>query len=481
MLRFAVHSSAQRRASPRSHRMPCGDIPRCIHVSVAGESAELAGEGRLALAVLRRDMPAQAAPLRGVSRADFLDPARGLVIQPPHKQAPSRRQDGTVKARLLTHVPTRLRGSASSRPDHVRNTQIFDTDQIEPAGHLGGSLLRPVFAPSDRAGIQSRDRNFGARAPVGAALGSGQPPPQSAEPCLLVLTQAGTLQQLTGRQRSGHGHAPVDADDLARFRPRNRLWKSSECNMPAPGPVHSDPVGLSCWDSSRPAESDPANFGNSYLADVARKAANVARLDRDDPESLVSASFPPHRSATGTDEVTRHSLSEITQPLLLNHLTAFGQPLGLSSGRGQLTALLSKSRRTGAARAPVRVLLDSQIPYISGVRAMLPQDDFLGWSRSQPVPRHKSNIRSPTDIPGDAASIARAARSPAGRWRKPGQADSSMRSAKAYLGGNRRIVCSGLSLAADHSLSSCAANPPRLRRRQRRSADRSSSTKGRHE
>jgi hypothetical protein len=43
-LRFAAHPPAQWRASPRSHRMPCGDIPGRVHVSVTGVSAGRATE-----------------------------------------------------------------------------------------------------------------------------------------------------------------------------------------------------------------------------------------------------------------------------------------------------------------------------------------------------------------------------------------------------------------------------------------------------
>lgn len=87
-MRFAVRPSRQSGASPRRHRMPCGDIPGRVHISVERDSAGEAGEDRLALAVARRDMPTLAAPLRGVRGGDFLDSAGSLVFQASDQQVP---------------------------------------------------------------------------------------------------------------------------------------------------------------------------------------------------------------------------------------------------------------------------------------------------------------------------------------------------------------------------------------------------------
>jgi hypothetical protein len=47
---------------------------------------------------------------------------------------------------------------------------------------------------------------------------------------------------------------------------------------------------------------------------------------------------------------------------------------------------------------PVRVLLDRQIPYESGMRAMVPQHCLLGWRRKQSVPGHTNTLATTTDI-----------------------------------------------------------------------------------
>ena len=48
-MRFAVRPSRQPGASPRSHSMPCGDVPGRVHISVERGGAGEAGEDRLAL------------------------------------------------------------------------------------------------------------------------------------------------------------------------------------------------------------------------------------------------------------------------------------------------------------------------------------------------------------------------------------------------------------------------------------------------
>jgi hypothetical protein len=62
-LRFAVHRPGNPVASPRSHGEPRRDVPSCVHVSVAGETAGRTYEARLALARLRIHVPARRAAL----------------------------------------------------------------------------------------------------------------------------------------------------------------------------------------------------------------------------------------------------------------------------------------------------------------------------------------------------------------------------------------------------------------------------------
>jgi hypothetical protein len=435
VLRFAVHSPAQRRASPRSHRMPCGDISRCIHISVSAVPAGPAGEVGLALTRLSVYGPARAAALRGVRGANLLDAAWCLVLEPARQQAPTGAKDGPVQSGFLPHVAAGPGVSALGRAGHVRNAQIFDTDHIEAAGQVGRGLLGPILAPRGRAGIEPSDRSPRALTAIRSALGAGKPPLQPAQPRLLVLTQTGTVKHLAGRQRCRNPYAAIDADDAAGTRPWNGPGDGGERDVPAFRPVKRNAVRLGRRDSTRPAETHPACLRHPYLADVAGKTPYVRGSNGNDPESFVPTSFPPCRPATYAGEEARHSLSEVPQRLLLHHLAAFGQPTELGPGRGQLTALLDVPWRTGAAGTPVRLLLHCEVPHVPSMRTMSPEDHVLRLCRNQAVTAHKSNIRSSTDIPeGTGARPRCSPRSPARRRCQPHQVDSSKRSSKAYLG-----------------------------------------------
>jgi hypothetical protein len=77
--------------------------------------------------------------------------------------------------------------------------------------------------------------------------------------------------------------------------------------------------------------------------------------------------------------------TEVTQRLLLDHLTAYSQPLEFGAGPGKLPALLKIGRRAVSSRPPPRVLLDRKIPYVPGVRAVAAQCCFLRDSRCQAI------------------------------------------------------------------------------------------------
>jgi len=102
--------------------------------------------------------------------------------------------------------------------------------------------------------------------------------------------------------------------------PEMGMRDSREGDVPAPGPVKSDPVGPGGRDCAGPAESHPPGLGNPDLAYVAGQPADVGGLDRDIPESLVMAGLAPGWLAVSTGEVAGHRLGEVPQRLLLNHL-----------------------------------------------------------------------------------------------------------------------------------------------------------------
>jgi len=79
-------------------------------------------------------------------------------------------------------------------------------------------------------------------------------------------------------------------------------------------------------------------------------------------------------------------------------LRAGRQPVVLGAGRSQLGALLVVAGRA-AARLPVLLLLNSEVPHIPGLATMLNQHCPLNRGRKQPISRHPDNITTTTDNP----------------------------------------------------------------------------------
>src|SRR5208337_3852466 len=92
---------------------------------------------------------------------------------------------------------------------------------------------------------------------------------------------------------------------------------------------------------------------------------------------------------------------EVPQGLLLYHLRTCGQPGVLRAGGGKLPALFQVTRRTRAARAPVRVLLDGEVPHEPGMGAVVPQHGLLGGRGEQAVPGHANILATAADISGE--------------------------------------------------------------------------------
>jgi hypothetical protein len=112
----------------------------------------------------------------------------------------------------------------------------------------------------------------------------------------------------------------------------------------------------------------------------------------------VTAFFAPGGFAMRAAEESRHGLGEVPQRLLLHHLAAGGQPFERGASLSQLTTLSHISRTVAASRPPPGLLLDCQVPYISGVSAVLPQVSFLRQCRYKPVTGHESNLITTADI-----------------------------------------------------------------------------------
>ena len=400
MLRFAVHRLGNPIASPRSHRMPCGDVSSRVHVGVAGERAGSAPKDGLALARLPVHMAAAAAALASERGVEQLDAAGSLLIQAADQQSPPRGEDLSVQSGLLANAVPRFANGPLGTPRHSLDTQALDANQIESVHQVGACPLTPVLAGIGLPGPEAGDGDSGLGAPFTAALRGSQPAFQQAQAPLARPAQARAAQQFTIGQGCAHSYATVNADDLAGARAFDRLRVRSEGNMPATRTVQSDPKGLhAIGDGTGPAESDPATFWDENLPNSSVQPANVLGLDRDDTEPFVASGLAPRRLAVRTSEEILHCPVKVSQSLLLHHLAADGQPSMFLPRGGELLALLQIARCICPPWAPPRLLLAGKVPHQPCMRAMLPHCCLIGSRREQAVSGHAKTLSSTADIP----------------------------------------------------------------------------------
>ncbi len=399
-MRFAVHRPGYPEASPRSHGMPCRDVPGCVYVSVAGELAGYAGEERLALAVLRTHRPTRRASLRGVGRTySFYSPGR-LVPEAPPEHSPAAGKYLAVESRLRRDIVPRLANSALGGSHHVANLQVLEANDIEAARDSRRRLLAPGFPRISLPGVHTRDGRLHPSTAVRTSLGARQPSLQSREPLLPLGAEAGSGQQLASRKGRRHNDASVDANDRAVAWSTDRSRNRCECDMPTVRSIKGDAVGLRVTrDGLRPTEPNPSGLRHPDLAHAAGQPPDTLRLRTYDPEALVPSGLVPGGLAVGPLEKMAHGLSEVPKGLLLNGLRTGSQPSKLPAGFSQLAALSREARPGSTARSPMVRLLNCHVPDETRMRAVEPHDLVLPMVRSEPVTDHKSNVLTTTDIP----------------------------------------------------------------------------------
>jgi len=404
-LRFAVHWPGNPVASPRSHGVPRRDVPGRVHVSVAGVTAGGAQEDGLALARPPVHLSARRATLACERRVDLLNPAGGLLLQPTDQQAPPGPQDASVKPSLGADALTRVLPCAFRGSGQPSNSQVFDPDYIKAPRDIRASFLGPVLASVRLAGLQLSDGESHSLAVLRTASGAGEFALKPPHPVPFPRGQTGYLQQLTGRQGCRYCHAPVNTYARAVAGCRDRLGNRCECDMPAPSPVHCHPIGLYPWTyHTGPSEPHPPDLRHPHLADLTRQTSYVPLLATPhDPKSFVTAGLAPRWSPSRITRVEErnHCMRKIPQRLLLHYLGACGQPRMIGAGGGELPTLLGETWSSCPARKPVRMLLDGQIPDISGMGAVFPQHLFLGVRGEQPVAGHANILATTTDISGE--------------------------------------------------------------------------------
>jgi hypothetical protein len=398
-LGFTVHRPPCGEVSLCWYRPSGGDITCCVHVGVARPGfAGNAREDRLALAVFGCDVPARRASLRRIRSRDPFDASRSLVIKAGNQSTPPLTTNRPVEAPLLRDPNTRIFKRASCRAGHRPHVEVLHSNRVEPARQIGCRLLDPVASPVGFAGFESRDRQPGARSAVEATFGARQALLQATQPHLLTGFQVRGVQQLAGGQCRRYGHTAIDADHAGIPWSWDRVGDVGEGDMPAPGPISSDAIGLHIRaHGARRSVSDPPDLGHPDPPVTPADLFDMAWLEPDLSEAFMYAGLAPRGAAMGAGEEVPHGLREVPQCLLLHGLRPGRQPVVFGTGLGQLGRLLVV-RRGAAAWLPKLLLLHGQVPHKPRMPAMLQQHHLLNRRRQQPEPRHARKVTAHTDI-----------------------------------------------------------------------------------
>ena len=400
-MRFTVRRPPNGEVSLCCHRPSGGDVTSSVDIGVArsGFTGDT-HEHRLTLAVFACDMPTAGASLRRIRGRHPLDSSHGLVLKPGDQPTPCLNADRTIETSLLGNPTAGLINRPSSGARHSPHIELFYPDRFKPPREVGSGFFDPVASPVCLARFDFRYRKFGALSAAGTAFGAGDPPLQLTKPNPLTPSETGGVQKVSGGQCGRYHYASVQSDHASIGWPHDRIRNVRESYMPAPGPISRYPVGLNTFGhSSRPIKTDPSDFRDPHPSVPLVELFDVPRLEADLSEALINTGFAPRGTPVGTGKETPHSLGEVAQRLLLHGLRSSRQPPVFLANLGQLGRLLVIPR--GApARLPELLLLDGQIPNVSGVSAVLQQEHLLcrGWR--QPKPRHNRTLVTATDKNG---------------------------------------------------------------------------------
>ena len=400
MRRFAVDRPSNLDASPRSHGMPCRDVPGRIYVRVAGKTTRPAAEDGLALARSPMHGPAGAASLRRVREVYSFDPVCSFVLEPPHQQTPARGEDLPVETGLVAHV---LAGQLDRPPggaDQVADVEIFHADDGKTPGEVCADLLAPIPTGIGLTGRKPGNVELYPSAPDRVPLGSGKFALQQPQPSLAARTQSWGPQQFTRGECHAHRHAAIEAHNLTCPRVRDALWDDGEPDMPASGAVERYSIRLHApRHGPRPLEPHPACLGDEDLSGAAVQSADVAWSNCDNPKALMASSPSPAGPSMRAFEEGLHGVGKVPQRLLLNHLASSTQP-GIFVARGsELPALLQIPRCSRPSWTPPRLLFDCQVPYKSRLGAVVIKNLLLTRRRPQSVATHANKLSIGSDIP----------------------------------------------------------------------------------
>ena len=287
---------------------------------------------------------------------------------------------------FTVHQPGQHRASPRShgtrRADHARHPQILNPAQVVSAGDARGGLLHEIPAPIRRARMQPRHPSPGSLTSAGTALTSRQ------RASSLPDTQR--RRRLVGGaigQRQRDGDPPIDTHHAAIARPLQRRGNHREGDMPTPGRIQRDPVGLPLGQGSAAPQPHPADLRYRDPRPAPVDLLHAQGLRADDPETLMPSPFAPCRSPMATCPPVRHRL-------LLHGPRTRPQPLIRRPSLGQLSTLYHIVREW-LAMMPVPELLHREVPYEPRLRAMLREQHFLLAGRIQAKPHNRRLTMSP--------------------------------------------------------------------------------------
>ena len=399
MLRFAVHQLDQRRASPRSHGTPCREVPRRVHISIAGVRADHAAEESLALATPRSDMPTHRTTLTRERGIDSFDPASSFVLQASGECRPGGVEDGPIETSFLRHVAPGLIDSAPSRADHVRHSQVLDPDHVILAGDDRRGLLHEILPPIRCTRTQPCQPRLRPSTPAGAALAPRQ------RACRLPDAQR--RRRLVGGavgQSQRHGDTTIDTHDRAVSRTVQRHGDHRERDVPTPRSIQSDPIGLPASQGTATPESHPADLGHQDPRPAPVDLLHPQSSRTDDTKTLMPAPLAPLRPSVTTTPPIRHGLRKVPQRLLLHRLRTRTQPLIRSTSLSQLPALHHIVRKT-LPMMPIPQLLHREIPHEPSLRTVRREQLFLLRCRIQAKP-HSWKLAERPDNSGFLPALA---------------------------------------------------------------------------
>lgn len=388
------------RRDPYGRLLACADDPSgrdvdCrVHVCVRPVPAGQTSEARLVLAVPRCAMPTDATGQRRVRGSYSFDSLSGFIFKPGHQLTPAVGQDAPVQAGLCptpvrqVRTSSRRIGSGFGTPDHLRNSEVFDPDDVERPGEFGAGLLDPVRAPVSGSRVQSGDRCLHPLSAAGPMPAARQAALQSLEPHLFGHRQPGTRQKLTSGQSSRHCDATVHADDPRGARCRDDLRHNRERKVPATGPVAGDTVRSRVGQSAGQPEPNPSHFRYQHPRPFPAQLLDPGCLCSDNAESFVLPCLAPGRLPVSSCVEVPDGLVEVPQGLLLHGLRSCSQPVESCSRLGELPSLLHVAGARLTVSTPHRPLLERQVPYISRMPALHQQRSPLLERRVQAEPGH---------------------------------------------------------------------------------------------